>query len=106
MIPKKLFKKLSDNWGYPAETLECDAVMRIYDPQSRWQCWILAINPDDINQIYCIIDGETVECCEWTFRELWQAYGADGEPPSVDVEFRPIQAKILYKKLLERGKYD
>lgn len=94
-------EKLKANWGSPASSMACLAEMRVYDPLSSWQCYIYAMNPDDEDQISCLIKGFTTEACEWRLSELQSRFNAEGEPLQVDTEYRPRRVAELFKKLSE-----
>ena len=103
-LAKKTKQKLLANWGEKASSMACMAEVRIYDPLSPWQCYIYAMNPEDENEILCIIKGHEVEVCEWKMSELEIAFNSDGEPPLIDDEYRPILASEVYKKLMETNR--
>ena len=98
-------ERLKANWGEKADSMACYAEVRVYDPQSNWACYIYALNPDDEDEIACIITGFTVEVCDWKMSELYKTYNELGLPPEVDKEYRPIRASELFKELNE-GLYD
>mgnify|MGYP001564356948 CR=1 FL=1 len=102
MSLSKIYKKieiLKNNWGALADSLACNAELRVYDPLSRWECFVFAINPEDEDEMACIINGFDVEVCHWRFSELWARYNAHGEAPTIDREFRPRNAGEIYKTL-------
>lgn len=94
-------EKLKTNWGEKATSMACLAEVRVYDPLSSWQCYIYAINPDDEDQIACLIKGFTLEACEWRLSELCSRFNAEGESLQLDVEYRPRRVSELFKKLSE-----
>lgn len=99
MFTDKQKEKLKVSWGDKADSLACYAEVRIFDPLSRWQCYIYAMNPADENDIACIIAGESLEICDWQVSEIQKAYNAEGESPVIDTEYRPMRAAELFKKL-------
>lgn len=99
MINSAKKKKLMEAWGAPAENMECLAQVRVYDALSPWQCYILAMNPADGDEISCIISALQVEVCMWSLAELGKLYNSDGEPVLIDKEYRPRKASEIYKKL-------
>lgn len=108
MLTDKQVLKLLTRWGEKAETLSCLAEVRVYDPLSSWQCYILALNPNDADMIYCIISGGKnikPEACEWSLYELCMLYNSEGESPIVDHEYKPKLAAEIFKQL-NQGKYD
>ena len=103
MLTDEQITRLKANWGDRVTSLACMAEVRVHDPRSSWQVFLLAINPDDMDEIACIFDGFTVEVDTWRLSDLMNTYNGDGEPPIVDLEFRPRRAAELFKKLNEKG---
>jgi hypothetical protein len=93
--------KLLANWGELAETLECNAEMRVYDPLSDFCVYVFAQNPDDLDEIYCIIAGFDVEVTLWSVDELQACYNSDGQKLKTDHSFKPTHAGKLLRKLQE-----
>lgn len=95
------------NWGDLMESLHVYAVARVYDPCGPWQCFLIAMNPQDQDEIFCIVSGGKnifPEVTEWTLYELSFMYNAQGESLQVDEEYRP---KMAYQVLNElRGIYE
>lgn len=101
MIPHLKSEKLKSQW-FIADTLSCKAEIRFYDPLSDWQCFIFAQNPDNENDIMCIISGgKNLEPVVdfWSLYELGQMFNADGEGVQIDLEYRPRQAVEILKRL-------
>jgi len=101
MITKTQSDRLKDNWGAPAEALACYALIRFFDPLSPWECYLLAQNPDDEDEIACLIKGFFVELSHWRLSELANRYNAAGEPIQIDNHYRPRRAAELFKQLSE-----
>ncbi len=103
MINAKLKEILKDNWGERAESLNCYAEVKFFDEKSRWACYVYAMNPQDENEIACIIDnGGELEETTWFLSEMLQCYNDLGEHPTIDKEYRKIKASHLFK-ILRRG---
>ena len=79
--------------------MNCRAEVKYFHPASSWECYILAMNPQDEDEIKCIINGFTVELCTWSLKELLDTYHYDGEYVIQDQEFTPILALTLFKRL-------
>lgn len=90
---------LMENWGDKANAMECFAEVKYIDPNSCWSCYIYAMNPNDDNEIMCIIDGHKFELCNWSLNDLKHTYNQEGEYLIIDPEYRKIRADVLYKKL-------
>jgi hypothetical protein len=102
MISHSQREKLKASWGEKASSMACMAEVRVYDPLSPWECYIYALNPEDEDEICCIIKGFFVEVCEWRLSELASRFNANGEPVQVDNEYRPRRAAELFK-ILNQG---
>ena len=75
------------NWD--RKDLLCRAELRYFDPKSKWECFIYAINPSDEDEMKCFITGEESTIEEWKFSEMAKLYNQDGESPIIDLNFRP-----------------
>lgn len=109
MLSETQVEKLKSNWGARAEALACFAEVRVYDPCSAWQCFLLAINPQDEDEISCIISANPKEAPEvtlWTLSDLFSLFNNQGEYVQVDQEYRPRRAAELFKKLSELTIYE
>lgn len=101
-------KRLNENWGVLMECLECYAIVRLYDANGPWQCYLIAINPDDQEEVYCIISaGKNLpaEVTYFSMQDISCLYNALGERVQVDYEYRPKMAKTLLKEL-SKGIYE
>lgn len=104
-IDAKTASKLKNNWGDKADSLACMAEMRVYDPLSNWQCYIYAVNPENEDEIMCLISGgKNIEpmTTAWTMHELNLLYNSHGEGAEIDTEYRPRRTAELFK-LLNQG---
>ncbi len=104
MINSQQKAKLLANWTPKAQALGVKAEVRLFDPLSSWQCYLLAINPQNDDEVLCLIKPDNYDPCEiisWSLFDIAQCYNAEGEPPQVDNEFRPREAAYLFKKLNE-----
>ncbi len=102
MINATQSTKLKANWGYKADAMACYAEVRLYDPLSKWQCFVYAQNPEDDNEIQCIISaGNNLppQVTQWTITDLRGLYNAHGEGVETDTEYRPRQASQIFKSL-------
>lgn len=102
MITPKQKEKLKVSWGEKADSLSCNAEVRVYDPLSSWECYIYAINPLDEDEIACIIKGFFVEVCDWRLSEIATHFNSAGEQPIIDYEYRPRLASEVFK-ILNQG---
>lgn len=104
MLSNSQREKLKASWGEKASSMACMAEVRVYDPLSPWECYIYALNPENEDEICCIIKGFFVEVTEWRLSELASRFNAEGEPVQVDYEYRPRRAAELFKILNERAR--
>lgn len=102
MITVKQRIALLANWGEPAENLNCNAEVRLYDPLSKWECFLIAMDPFEQDSVYAIVNSANEIAALWSLTYLMQCYNAEGEHPLVDKEFRPRNAGLLLKQLMER----
>lgn len=101
MLTQALKDKLKANWPL-AESMYCKAEMRVYDPLSHWQCYILAMNPADENEVACILSSKfNCSFTVWTLNDIQNLFNAEGEKPIIDYEYRPKLASQLFKQLNE-----
>lgn len=91
------------SWYERAEALDCYVMARVYDPASNWECYILAQNPLDDNEIYCLIAGETLEQCFWSWSEITACFNAFMLPPTIDAHFQTVHVKHIINKLTTLG---
>ena len=101
LIPKHVSEILKVNWGIKADCMQCYAEIKYIDSMSHWACYILAINPDNEDEITCILDNDTLELCQWSLNAIGECYNALGEHPYQDLEYRRVWASELFKRLRE-----
>lgn len=106
MLSNKQIETLKSSWGEKADSMGCLAEVRVYDPLSSWECYIYAINPEDEDEIMCIINGFNVEVTTWRLSEMRLHYNAYGESPIIDKEYRPRRVAELFKKISEVRSYE
>ena len=106
MLSDAIKDKLKASWGEKASAMACMAYVRVFDPYSPWECYIYAMNPEDEDEICCIIKAFSVEVAEWRMSDLMLSYNAHGEPLQLDEEYVPRRAAELFKKLSEPKKYE
>jgi len=93
---KHLLKK---QWGDIADSLDCYAEVKFIDPQSSWACYVYAMNPENEDEIMCLIVGRVIETCQWTLTELFREYNSHGEHPVIDTDYRRIKLRSIFKRL-------
>ncbi len=98
MINSKQKARLLSNWEH-RETLTTNAEVRIHDPNSEWQCYLIAMNPQNDDEVYAMVVGWYPEVCMWELSSLMASYNEDGEHPIIDNTFRPCNAGDLLRKL-------
>lgn len=104
MLNNKQIEKLNANWGERADSMACYAEVRIYDPSSYWECYIYALNPEDNDEIDCIVKvgRDQPPCVErWFLTNIKGLFNSQGESVEVDNEYRPRRTAELFKKLSE-----
>lgn len=93
--------KLHSNWGPRADALDCYAEIKYIDPLSNWACYIYAINPEDDEEMSCLVHNEDsgINICDWSYTLMMRHFNKDGEFPIVDDEYRRMQVPALLKRL-------
>jgi hypothetical protein len=92
-------KRLLNNWGDRAECMDCHAIVRVYDSESSWECYIYAMNPEYPDEIKCLIRGFDVEASDWLLSELSTLYNRSGSSVEIDTEYRPQHLTQLRERL-------
>jgi hypothetical protein len=105
MLSHNQKEKLKANWGAKADSMACRVEVRVYDPLSNWECYIYAMNPENEDEICCLIKGFSVEVIVWSLSELASRFNQEREMPLIDNEFRPRMVAELFK-LIIKGDYE
>ncbi len=101
-ISDKIKDALKANWGDRAESMNCYAELKFIDEFSNWACYVFAMNPDNEDEIYCLLTRDfLIQPVRWSLQEIYEAYNYEGEHPQIDKEFRRIRVAELFKKLSE-----
>ncbi len=101
MIPEALKTKLKENWCEDDTALYKKAIVRLYDPTSTWECYLIAMDKEE-QDVLCIIHPHKhapYEFTGWTIGELSYLYNENGEGIQIDDEFVPCQASVIMKKM-------
>lgn len=102
VLSAQIKESLLKNWGEKADALNCYCEVKFIDPLSSWACYVYAMNPDNEDEIACMVyEHEHVEICDWSMNELMHTYNREGEYPEIDDEYRRKKASDLFKKLSE-----
>lgn len=97
MITEKQKQQLRDNWGDLADSLHCKAILRIYDDHSTWQCYVLAMNPQDDDIVKCVIFGFTIMVDDCRLSEIFAMYNENGDHPRIDYDFVPRNISTIMR---------
>lgn len=104
MINETLMHKLNLNWGIPAECLNCMVEARIYDPESCWECFLIAINP--YNNIECKVilvnELRQVLLQDMELPDILGRWNVNGDFMELDAQWVPRNANWVFKILKER----
>lgn len=107
MIPRFIIHRLKKNWGDRHESLACNAEARLYDCFDEWACYLIAINPENENEVFCIIVDHDLSPKVFTAQTemiyLLHKWDREGGPMILDESFIPRKADTLFKILLERN---
>ncbi len=102
MINHNQKQKLLSNWGDKAESMACMAEVRVYDPISSWECYLYAMNPEDEDQIMCLLKTSKCDPAITEFGSInWlnALFNEHGENVKIDPEYRPKRTAELFKQL-------
>jgi len=102
MLNNNQIERLTSNWGDKSDSMDCFAEVRVYDPLSSWECYIYALNPEDNDEIECIVkvsrnQKATVE--RWYLSAIKCLFNQHGERVEIDYEYRPRKADELLRIL-------
>lgn len=104
MLTPGQIKRLKNNWGDRADVLECNAEVRLYDLKWRqWECYLYALNPEDQDEVKCIINHKWADLTTWSMQEIENTRNAWGDQFINDLEFRPIPITKLLSTLNIEG---
>jgi hypothetical protein len=78
------------------------AYLKVVDPGSCFAWYIIAQNPDFGDEIYCIIDGDYLDCTPMFVGDLEEMTTTLGEPLEIDLEYRPREVGQLIKEITKR----
>lgn len=97
--------RLKSNWGDRMHAMACYAEVKIIDPKERWGVYVLAMNPEDEDQVFVLYDRvDPLEPEIYSFRDLCADFNDEGEYPIIDNEYRRVWTAELFKRL--GGNYD
>lgn len=106
MVTEDRKNRLKSSWGDKAESMNCYVEVRVFDPRSSWECYIYAMNPEDEDEICCIIKGFFVEVSAWKMSELANRFNSEGDNLQIDYSYNPRKAVEELKRLKEEEKYE
>lgn len=99
MFTEKQKEKLKSNWGDKAECLECEALHKFIIHSGRWECYLLGMNPENEDEIYCIWNGYNLSAEKGFLNFIMNIYDERGDNPILDKSFRPRKASEIFKNL-------
>ena len=108
MLTHRQKQNLISNWGDKAESMACNVELRVYDHLSSWQCYIYALNPEDEDEVMCLVKvskQQAVSVERWFLTNIMSLFNEHGEGVVVDEEFRPRMVSEIYNKLREDEVY-
>jgi hypothetical protein len=102
MLSQSQREKLIRSWGEKADAMSCMAEVRVYDPLSPWECYIYDMNPEDEDEVLAIVAGFTIEVTAFNMKELMLMFNSDGDPLSIDNNYRPRTVMEIFNILRKR----
>ncbi len=97
MLNEEIKKRLKTNWGEKADALDCYAEVRYIDRISTWSCYVYALDEDD-DTIMCFIPEAFHQLVTWSLKDLYSCYDRDGEPMTIDEEYRRTRVTELIRR--------
>lgn len=94
-------QRLLNNWGDKASAMACYAEVKLWDRRSGWAVYIMAMNPEEEDEVYGILHTDRIEVGAYTMKELGASYNTYGEYPVLDPDYRRRWASELFKQLNE-----
>ena len=103
MLDDDVIERLKKNFEH-VDALGGIAEVRLYDPLSSWECYILAIDPE--NEEFAAVmmcDGGRLWFEEVSLHDLLLKHNLDGELMEIDHDFIPCSVLELHKTLVKRN---
>lgn len=95
-------EELKTAWN-KADMLEVFALFRIDDPAGGLTFYVLAVDPDDEDQMMCIVDSPvSLEVTAVNMKDVFALHDNEGNKARIDPGFRPINAYTLFNKLRKK----
>ena len=104
-LTEKQEQKLKENWDI-RETLEYKIPVRIYARNTTFQIYLLAMDPEDTDIVYAIVDGFELEIEIKSLEDILSLHNQNGEYVQVDERYIPRMAKDTWKYLNKRRGYE
>lgn len=101
MITNDQRERLLRNWPV-ASALHCNAEVRLYDPLSKWECFLIGMNPQEENEVMAIISGHSLTVDIEILDEILSSYNVEGQNPLIDDEYSPRHAVNVLKHLRDK----
>lgn len=102
MIDQAMKKRLMNNFGEKADSMECKAEVVLYDPASSWVCYLYSLDPSDGDTVDCLINTAVdTFIMKGSLQELELLYNNEGDGIKIDKEYRPRQVSQIYKQSRE-----
>lgn len=106
LIPFEIQIKLQKNWGALAETMECFCECRLFDENTKWEWFIYAQNPENVDELLAIENTNVVNpACFLSYKMLGEIFNCDGENILFDISYRKKTAKIQFNTIRENNKW-
>jgi len=102
MLKQTQIEKLKSNW--PANVNDClynfKAPIRLFDPLSSWECYLIAANPEDEDVVICVVKSSinyAPELLTWRLSNFLSMYNEHGESLQIDEEYRSKYVEHILK---------
>jgi len=101
-LSNQIKEKLKTNWDARALNRQCHAEACIAAESGTPTYWVLAMNPEDEDEIIVLGNGFEREPFVINFRDTVQEFASLGHPLILDHEFKRGSADEIYKRLRGR----
>ena len=100
---KPLIERLKSNWGDKSLGMDCFAECRVYLPDSPYALYLLAMNPQDEDELLVIEGDEKPELSFFSLLSLSSVFNSAGDYVIYDISYRRRKASELFKILQQRN---
>ena len=107
MLNDQQISYLLRNWPYAAD-MATFVEARIFDPTSKLEWYLIALDPDDLNRACAIVVNDSVELVYVDLDAEIKGFAAQGKVLENDPNFRREKCMRIWTKLMKkmRGEFN